>query len=94
MRAKFKVTKIEQTMTQVQIDKTKPWAADNVVQREVNTVHLGAVTDPANATWAMHSPGGSVSLTISNPDAVGFLKLGESYFIDFSPAPATEAEEK
>jgi hypothetical protein len=32
-------------------------------------------------------------ISITNPDVVGQLELGQHYFIDFSPAPATEAEE-
>lgn len=41
----------------------------------------------ANAEWAKASPSGSLSLTISNPAAQGFLKPGGQYFLDFTEAP-------
>lgn len=61
---------------------------------EQNQVELTPVQDPANSTWSKYTPGGSINLTISNPDAFNAFKPGETYFVDFTPAPAKEADEK
>lgn len=60
----------------------------------METVHLAAVTDPANKTWAAFTPSGSIALSITNPGAIGHLAIGETYFVDFTKAPATEAGER
>lgn len=57
------------------------------------SVKLQAVSDPANKTWAKYTPGGSVELTIDNPEAYEAFELGKFYFAAFTPAPSTEAEE-
>jgi hypothetical protein len=36
------------------------------------------------------SPSGTIEIACTNPDATGQLKLGESYYVDFSPAPKVE----
>jgi hypothetical protein len=57
-------------------------------------VELSAVQGEQNKTWAKWTPGGTIKLNITNPEAYNQFKAGEMYFVDFSPAPATEAEEK
>lgn len=57
-------------------------------------VKLSAVAGEENKTWSKWTPGGTVELSINNPDAFAAFTIGETYFVDFSPAPATEAEEK
>lgn len=92
MRAKFKVNSITKSHDM----NKKADAPEHSVYprdwepREIHTVHLSAVSDDANKTWAKFTPSGSLQITINNPDAVGFLKLGESYFLDFTVAPAAE----
>lgn len=39
-----------------------------------------------NAKWAKATPGGSLQLTISNPDAFGAFEPGKEYFVDIAPA--------
>lgn len=56
-------------------------------------VHLHAVVDEANKSWAKWTPSGSAILTINNEDAKGKFEAGKTYFVDFTPAPATEAGE-
>jgi hypothetical protein len=57
------------------------------------TITLHAVYGKENESWAKATPGGNVTMTITNPDAYEQFKLGETYFVDFTPAPATEAGE-
>jgi hypothetical protein len=56
-------------------------------------VTLSAVADDANKSWAKWTPSGGATLTINNEDAKGKFEKGKTYFVDFSPAPATEAGE-
>jgi hypothetical protein len=62
--------------------------------RPTTAVVLTAVTDDANKTWAKYTPSGKIELSIDNPDAYEAFVLGKTYFIDFSEAPAKEADEK
>ncbi|MEL6259274.1 MAG: hypothetical protein AAFQ67_09475 [Pseudomonadota bacterium] len=39
-----------------------------------------------NATWSKYTPGGEISLWITNPAAIEAFELGRAYFIDFTPA--------
>jgi hypothetical protein len=50
---------------------------------------LSAVTDdgtPENQRYNTATPSGSLSIQIDNPAVVDFLKVGESYYLDFSEA--------
>ncbi len=51
------------------------------------TVHMGAVTTGSeeNKAWSKLTPGGLVSMHISNPDAFGLFEQGKEYFIDIAP---------
>lgn len=62
--------------------------------KPTTAVKLYAVSDDANKTWAKYTPSGTIELAIDNPDAYDAFKLGETYFVDFSLAPAKEADEK
>lgn len=57
-------------------------------------VRLQPVSGDENKTWSKWTPSGSIELNINNPEAVDRFKLGGTYFVDFTEAPATEAEEK
>jgi hypothetical protein len=56
-------------------------------------IELNAAIDDQNKTWAHWTPGGQILMTIDNPSAAAGFEVGKSYFVDFTPAPATEAEE-
>jgi hypothetical protein len=58
------------------------------------TVELSPVNDDANKTWSKYTPSGAIQLTINNPEAFEAFKPGETYFVDFSQAPAKESDEK
>jgi hypothetical protein len=56
------------------------------------TVKLSAVVgapedkDNENAAFWSATPSGQITMTISNPDAAELFELGESYYVDFTPA--------
>jgi hypothetical protein len=57
-------------------------------------VTLQAVTDDENKSWSKWTPSGQLTMTITNPDAFNQFEVGQTYFLDFTPAPAREADEK
>jgi hypothetical protein len=61
--------------------------------RPTTAVVLSAVSGEENKTWAKYTPSGKIELTIDNPDAYDQFELGKTYFVDFSIAPAKEADE-
>ena len=82
VRAKFRVTSIKKVVSY------------NSDQHETDHVSLNPVSDPANKTWSKWTPSGQLEMQINNPEALNQFKLGQCYFLDFTEAPATEAEEK
>lgn len=62
--------------------------------KPTTVVKLSAVSGDENKTWSKYTPSGSVELHINNPDAYDAFVLGEAYFVDFTIAPAKEADEK
>lgn len=94
VRAKFKVSKIEQTMGYVRTGAIDEKGQAIYAQKPVDTVVLNAISDEANKTWSQYTPCGQLSLTMNNPDATGQFKLDKCYFLDFTEAPAAEADEK
>jgi hypothetical protein len=71
-------------------DRSSQWGTTS---QETHEVTLTPVAGEENKTWAKYTPGGSIKLTINNPDAFNQFAIGQTFFVDFSPAPATEAEE-
>lgn len=60
---------------------------------ENEQVDLNAVYDDANKSWSKWTPAGQLRLTINNPDAQGKFKVGKTYFLDITEAPAAEKDE-
>jgi hypothetical protein len=52
------------------------------------SVSLQAVTTGSeeNKTFWKYTPAGSISLSITNPDAVNQFEAGKEYYVDFTPA--------
>lgn len=69
-------------------DSFNPWDKSTAT-----TVTMSPVQGDENKTWAKYTPSGEFRLNINNPAAVDAFTLGHVYFVDFDPAPATEAEE-
>ncbi len=61
---------------------------------DTEEVKFAAVMGEENKEWSKWTPCGSLTMTINNPEALEQFKIGEFYFLDFTVAPATEAEEK
>lgn len=78
MRAKMKINRIEQ------------------YSATCETLHFNAVcakTYPADGgdednTFAKFTPSATLTIQITNPALVGQFKPGETYYIDFTEAPA------
>lgn len=70
-----------------------PWASDGS-GKPTCRVKLSAVGGPDNKSWAAATPSGQVEMHIDNPEAYDAFKLGEFYFVDFTAAPAKQADEK
>ena len=78
MRAKFQINRIEQ------------------FQGGNEKLHFNAVcakSYPADGsdednTYAKYSPSAECSITIANPALHGQFKVGEKYYVDFTPAAA------
>ena len=83
VRAKFRV-----------IERTERTYSSAPAPKTQESVKLIAVTDEANKSWAKYTPSGSIEMSIDNPAALDQFKVGDVFFVDFTPAPATEAEEK
>ncbi|QYR20811.1 hypothetical protein KZ483_24130 [Paenibacillus sp. sptzw28] len=51
-------------------------------------VTLHPVTDGSeeNKTFWKYTPGGQITLTITNPDAVNQFEPGKEYYVDFTSA--------
>jgi hypothetical protein len=71
MRAKFNVSKV-----------TKEFYGEEV--------HLHAVyaneTNAEDNQFSTATPNGQLTMTISNPNALGFFQEGKSYYLDFTEA--------
>lgn len=84
VRAKFRVTSLTHTSSNYGGDAGK---------HEQDEVKLSPVMDEANKSWTKWTPGGEIRMSINNPDALNQFKVGECYFVDFTPAPQKEADE-
>jgi hypothetical protein len=74
-------------------EKTERVNAYQVNSPKTATVRLTAVLDETNKSWAKYTPAGYIELSIDNPAAVERFQLGQAYYVDFTEAPRTEAEE-
>lgn len=80
LRCKFKVAKV------IPI-------SDNKGGTESETITLWAVTGdcPENKTWSKWAPTGSMEFFVTNPAAMGKLKVGQEVYIDLSVVPVPAA---
>ena len=47
----------------------------------------GGTTNKEDNQFSEATPNGKLTMTISNPAAKGFLKVGKKYYLDFTEAP-------
>lgn len=93
VRAKFKVTEVRQSMGSVRAVEKNKENEDVWTMMPVHTVTLSAVNDEENRKWAQLAPTGVLTLAISDKKVATAFELGASYFLEFTPAPVSEAEE-
>lgn len=88
VRAKFKVDRVESTLTRQKKDLEKGWDERNMETVELRTIVMSPVgsNTPENAKFWSYTPSGEVKLGTINPEAWEQFKLGGEYYIDFTPA--------
>lgn len=77
MRAKFQLSRIEQFSSSEKLH-------FNAVAAKV---YPADGSDEDN-TYAKYSPSAECSIHITNPALIGQFKVGEKYYVDFTPAEA------
>ena len=58
------------------------------VSNENENISLSAVTEGSieNEQWSKYTPGGHLTITISNPEAQGKIEVGKEYYLDITLA--------
>lgn len=84
MRAKFLVTKVS------------PVGDSGTEEVQLSAVY-GGETNAEDNQFSAATPSGNLNMHISNPGAIGVLKPGQKYYLDFTlaeeaPAPAAPTE--
>lgn len=41
---------------------------------------------PEDQRFALSTPSGTIEINVDNPDAIEFLELGKTFYVDFIPA--------
>lgn len=90
VRAKFVVHEITQRMQSVPTNEKDERGYTKYVQKPVDVIRMAPVMGEENQRFWTASPSGSLEIACTNPEATGQFKLGESYYVDFTPAPPTE----
>lgn len=78
VRGKFRL----HTVTQVK------W---NAGESDIKTLEFSPVIGPGNETWAKATPGGKLTMTITNAAALDLLKLGSDYWLDLTEVEAVSS---
>lgn len=77
IRAKFRVHSV------VPLEGTDPGQTVRL-----HPVYSGSEENKSFSKW---TPTGEVSMTITNPAALGFFEAGKEFYLDFTPAVAPDA---
>ena len=78
MRAKMKVQSV--------IPFGDPVSGEHLELMAVSKYPYGTDGDSEDNTYARYTPNGKLTLTVNNPALLGALKVGESYYLDFTKA--------
>jgi mannose-6-phosphate isomerase-like protein (cupin superfamily) len=73
MRAKVKVTTVSAHET-----------CEEVIMHPVSSGVFDSHGVSEDNTFAKYTPSGEVKLTINNPDLIGKIKPGQTYYVDFT----------
>lgn len=82
MRAKMKIGMVQEHKR-----------ADGTTHQETVTMHAVAASkypddgSDENNTFAKFTPGAHLSINIANPDLIGKFSHGDTFYVDFTPAP-------
>jgi hypothetical protein len=68
-----------------EVAKVAHYGGGNVDQERVKLIAVTADT-PENKAWSKWTPSGSFEVLITNPEAIGKIEVGKSYFIDLTIA--------
>lgn len=71
IRGKFKVTKI-----------TRHACNPTAAEIELQAVYTGSAEDNS---FAASTPSAKIEMNVSNPDAIEYLPLGKSFYVNFTP---------
>jgi len=77
MRAKMQVQSVEQLQGGHENLKMAPVCG---------SAPFGPNGESEDNTFARYTPGGSLLLTVNNPDLVGTFKPGQKFYVDFTEA--------
>lgn len=103
VRAKFRLTSYETTIHNrpqrgddgeyLREDPDNPRSGYVYKDEEMRTLHLMAVGDsgPENRQFWDATPEGQIKLSTVNPEAWSHFELNQEYYVDFTPAPNTDA---
>lgn len=90
VRAKFRVTKLEQMYTTVPagvVDGKQQWAAGTVVSIHASPVSGNGDPEHENSKFWHATPSGSLVLGTVNEEAAKQFKLGQEVYLDFTFLP-------
>ena len=83
VRAKMTVSEIRRYRGSIYNQETKQHTVHEMQAVKMQVVAGG---NPEDNTYASATPSGTLELSITNPDTVGFFDLGQSFYVDFTPA--------
>jgi hypothetical protein len=78
VRAKFRVSQVT------------AHAGSTSQQFVLNAVSPADGEIPENEKYHKYTPSGEIKMTIDNPQAQEQLKLGDYFYVDFTPCPVTK----
>ncbi len=82
MRAKVRITSIKEYPEEG--DTTQETLYFNFPAKDGPYPADGSDEDQTFARW---SPGGSLSITVANPNLIGKFSVGDTFYLDFTPVP-------
>lgn len=94
MRAKLQVGFVQTHKQRVNAEGRYDPSAEPVKTMETLTMHAVAKNgydstgDDEDNTYAKWSPGANLSINIANPALWGQFKVGDKFYVDFTPAGA------
>ncbi len=77
VRAKFKLTTITTTEYGKGVGSSKKLRFDTVYDKAI----------PEDCSFSTATPSGTIEMQVDNPAALEQLKIGQSFYVDFTPVP-------